>query len=351
MADFDKRERQSKAIRTESFAPLTDPERARQEALNTFEQYDRMTELIDERLASSDRFRLRPNVIQELNRLSIYKLESDAGRWRDTEMEIEHSRHKPPPPLEVPRYIDEMCDYINDNWGAREAVHLSAYVMWRLNWIHPFVDGNGRTTRAVSYYVLCSKMAFRIPGVKTIPEMIAANKSRYYAALEAADDRYSEGRIDVSDMEALLKDYLANQLIEATERTGAVEHRVRGQHLRGRENKLAQTADASPGSGPNLPAIFSFKSGMMFGAVAVVFFMALVLLQMFGHPVPETSKFLVVIILALTGGLSTTFLGGTGIVKGSVPVGDAEQHPLGYAATGGVAVLILLLVLGKILFL
>ncbi|MBV9180292.1 MAG: Fic family protein [Acidobacteria bacterium] len=68
--------------------------------------------------------------------------------------------------------------------GDRSAFHLAAYVMWRLNWIHPFVNGNGRTTRAVSYYVLCAKLEVYIPGVTTVPELIGHNKDPYYKALE-----------------------------------------------------------------------------------------------------------------------------------------------------------------------
>ena len=30
----------------------------------------------------------------------------------------------------------------NDNWDDSTPVHLASYVMWRLNWIHPFTDGN-----------------------------------------------------------------------------------------------------------------------------------------------------------------------------------------------------------------
>ncbi|MBL8221394.1 MAG: Fic family protein, partial [Bryobacterales bacterium] len=31
-------------------------------------------------------------------------------------------------------------------------------VMWRLNWIHPFFGGNGRTARSASYLVLCASL-------------------------------------------------------------------------------------------------------------------------------------------------------------------------------------------------
>jgi Fic family protein len=161
-----------------------------------------MAELIDQALTSPSRFRLRPHVIQDLNRISIQRIESDAGRWRDVPMRIEQSSHIPPKPEDIPRYIDEMCDYVNDNWDSQSALHLAAYVMWRLNWIHPFIDGNGRTTRAISYYVLCIKLGFRIPGVKTIPQMVAENKTPYYKSLEAADEADAKSDLHVSGMQS-----------------------------------------------------------------------------------------------------------------------------------------------------
>jgi Fic family protein len=86
--------------------------------------------------------------------------------------------------------------------------------MWRLNWIHPFTDGNGRTSRAASYIILCLKLGYRIPGKNTIPDQIAANKTPYYKALEAADNAWEQGRIDLSEMKELLDAMLAKQLLE-----------------------------------------------------------------------------------------------------------------------------------------
>ena len=87
--------------------------------------------------------------------------------------------------------------------------------MWRLNWIHPFDDGNGRTSRAVSYLALCAKMGDRLPGRKTLPEQIAENKLPYYDALEKADEAWLGNVIDTSAMETLLENYLAVQLKDA----------------------------------------------------------------------------------------------------------------------------------------
>jgi Fic family protein len=106
-----------------------------------------------------------------------------------------------------------MCDYINENWAKASPLHLAAYTLWRMNWIHPFVDGNGRTSRAVSYLVLCVRLRYVLPGITTIPELIAKNKDPYYQALEAADKANADGKIDLSEMEKLLEGLLAKQLI------------------------------------------------------------------------------------------------------------------------------------------
>src|SRR5262249_23742944 len=135
------------------------------------------------------------------------------GAFRLQPIAITESKHTPPEWPEVPAHIDDMCDYINDNWETHSAIHLSAYGMWRLNWIHPFTDGNGRTSRIISYLVLCSKLGYRLPGTKTISERIAENKGPYYDALDAADAAWREGRVDVSKMEELLTQELGTQLV------------------------------------------------------------------------------------------------------------------------------------------
>jgi Fic family protein len=106
-----------------------------------------------------------------------------------------------------------MCDYVNANLD-RSPIHLSAYLLWRINWIHPFEDGNGRTARGISYAVLCITLGYEIPGTPSIPEQIAEDKTPYYKALESADEAYKEKRIDVSAVETLLDERLVVQLLK-----------------------------------------------------------------------------------------------------------------------------------------
>ena len=85
-------------------------------------------------------------------------------------------------------------------------------MLWRLNWIHPFTDGNGRTSRAASYLILCCKIGAVLPGKTTIPDQISQNKLPYYQALEAADEGFRNGQIDLLETEKMLSMMLARQL-------------------------------------------------------------------------------------------------------------------------------------------
>jgi hypothetical protein len=62
------------------------------------------------------------------------------------------------------------------------------------------------------------KMGSRIPGARTIPDLISQNKKPYYDALEAADDQWaSKQEVDLSQLEELLGNLLAAQLVSALE--------------------------------------------------------------------------------------------------------------------------------------
>src|ERR1700694_956716 len=202
-------ERHSRALEVEL---ISDPaERARQEARNGLRQFDEVIEQTEYWLHPERPFRLRPSTVLTLHRKALEGISASAGVWRPAGIAIVGSRHSPPEAYLVPELIEQMCEYVNDNW-QKAPVHLSAFVMWRMNWIHPFVDGNGRTARALSHLVLCVRLGSRLPGTNTIPEQIAANKEPYYQALEAADTEWANKKIDVGKMEELLEGLLGNQL-------------------------------------------------------------------------------------------------------------------------------------------
>ena len=141
-----------------------------------------------------------------------------AGEYRQAAVIINNSNHAPPGWLEVPSMMGTMCEYVRANWDHRDLVHIASFVLWRMNWIHPFMNGNGRTARAVSYLTLCAKYGGLLPAKNTVVQQIVTNRALYYAALGECDTRYKQDNLDwvleplVSWMAQLLKEQIKASL-------------------------------------------------------------------------------------------------------------------------------------------
>lgn len=108
--------------------------------------------------------------------------------------------------------MDDFVNMVNRIWETTDAVVLAAYVLWRLNYIHPFINGNGRTARATCYFVLCVKLGNLLPGTKILPELLKENRAAYVAALRHVDASVGPGGPDLTPLHALLSDLLDQQL-------------------------------------------------------------------------------------------------------------------------------------------
>lgn len=201
---------------------IKDPQaRAEAEARNGLRQFDLGMEIVETALVQKPS-RLRPSMLLALNRTALEGISSFAGNYRPAGISIEGSKHEPPDAHLVPELVEDMCDYVNDHCKAATPIHISSYLMWRLNWIHPFVDGNGRTSRIISYVSLCVMLGYRLPGTQTIPEQIGKNRDPYFNALDKADAAFECGKMDVSVMETLIESLLAHQLTGVFKSAGRV---------------------------------------------------------------------------------------------------------------------------------
>ncbi|WP_353069612.1 Fic family protein [Tunturibacter empetritectus] len=146
-----------------------------------------------------------------LNATAVSNLAQFGGRYRQEPIYV--SNHRPPHFKEVSEEMDRFFAVIHENWSSGgDPMVLPAYALWRLNWIHPFVEGNGRTARAACYYLICLKVGALLPGKKIVPERIRENRDPYYAALQAADRKWDEGDFDVSELAKYLNKLLIEQL-------------------------------------------------------------------------------------------------------------------------------------------
>lgn len=192
---------------------LSNSERTKREERNALQQFDWAISRVEVALRNRP-FVLDVHLICTLNRIAVQGLELDAGEFRTYPVFIRNSPHQPPAHDEVPNYMEEMCEYVNCSTSA-SPIHLAAYLLWRVNWIHPFGEGNGRTARMISYMILCIRLGFVLPGTLTIPDQIASDRGPYYHVLELADKAFKNGSaIDVHATEELLAKLLAIQLLK-----------------------------------------------------------------------------------------------------------------------------------------
>ncbi len=186
---------------------------ARVQEQNLLRQYDLLTNCIEIGLAKGieafDKYTL-----WSLNAAAVANIAQFGGRFREEPIYV--GNHAPPHFKTVPDLMDRFISVIHENWDIMEhPTLLPAYALWRLNWIHPFVEGNGRTARAACYYLMCVRYGGLLPGKKTVPERIREDRTPYYAALREADAHWDDGHFNVDALAEYLEGLLTDQLSDA----------------------------------------------------------------------------------------------------------------------------------------
>ena len=125
--------------------------------------------------------------ITEHNLLQIHSLilqgidNANAGKYRNVQVMISGAKHIPPQPYLVPKEMENLFIWYNENKDKLHPIELSAEMHERLVTIHPFIDGNGRTSRLLMNLILLQN-GFPIAILKGDTE----SRLRYYSALETA---------------------------------------------------------------------------------------------------------------------------------------------------------------------
>ena len=137
---------------------------------------------------------LTPELVFHIHRLMTEKtLENpeDAGRLRrndDVVVEdgITHEVvHMPPSYEELPTFVEELCHYFNET-DAKIFVHpiiRGIIIHFMVAYMHPFVDGNGRTARALFYWYML-KQGYWLMEYMSVSRVIASSKKSYEKAYQ-----------------------------------------------------------------------------------------------------------------------------------------------------------------------
>ncbi|WP_339889050.1 Fic family protein [uncultured Flavobacterium sp.] len=146
------------------------------EAINHQEAISYIKQLLDRNFSLNER---------EL--LSIHNLilrgiiPEDAGKYRKVQVMIKGSEHMPPQPFLVAKAMEDYFIWFLENKNKMHPIILAAEMHERLVTIHPFIDGNGRTSRLVMNLILLQH-GYVIANIKGDYD----TRMKYYKSLEIA---------------------------------------------------------------------------------------------------------------------------------------------------------------------
>ncbi|XP_008416885.1 protein adenylyltransferase FICD [Poecilia reticulata] len=120
------------------------------------------------------------NILEIHRRVLGYVDPVEGGRLRTSQVFVGH--HIPPHPKDLQRHMDELVQWLNSEEALQlHPVEYAALAHYKLVYIHPFVDGNGRTSRLLMNLVL---MQARYPPITIRKEQ----RAEYYATLNTANE-------------------------------------------------------------------------------------------------------------------------------------------------------------------
>lgn len=157
------------------------------------------------------------------------------GEWRTIQNYVANSRtgeviYTPPPPGEVPSLMRDLVEWLR-NEDEIHPVLIAGVAQFQLVHVHPFVDGNGRTSRLLS--TLCLYRAgYDFRRLFTISEYYDRDRSAFYAAIQGV----RTADMDLTGWLEYFVSGLATQLQEVRNRG---EHAIRADVLAS-ENGLNQ---------------------------------------------------------------------------------------------------------------
>jgi fido (protein-threonine AMPylation protein) len=175
--------------------------------------YDFLRSIVEVSLKIGRPF-LSQHLLKALNFHAIVCLHTNAGEYRPCPVKV--GDYVPPDHYRVTALMDDFVNSVNRSWEETDAVVLATYVLWRLNHIHPFINGNGRTARAACYFALCLKLGGWLRGTTILPELLRqqAYHDEYVRALRKADASLPTGQLDMSELHALISRLLELQLAD-----------------------------------------------------------------------------------------------------------------------------------------
>lgn len=144
------------------------------EVINHKEAIDYIDDIVSKDLDISER------VIKDLHYIILKGINNkNAGEYRTTNVLISGSSHRPVEHFLVKERMSELVNWYNENKDNMHPIELAAKFHFKYVYIHPFIDGNGRSARLLMNLILM-RNGYPITVVR------AEDREEYMKALEKA---------------------------------------------------------------------------------------------------------------------------------------------------------------------
>jgi Fic family protein len=128
----------------------------------------------------------------------IYKIGPNRVEARDHLGNIVGVVFDPTPPHLVRKEMGELVDWYNDATSRKHPLIATANFIFEYLAIHPFQDGNGRTSRLLSNLMLL-RHGYHFTKITSHEQIIEANKAEYYKMLNYTQKTWKTEHEDVSE--------------------------------------------------------------------------------------------------------------------------------------------------------
>ncbi|VAW49948.1 MloA [hydrothermal vent metagenome] len=207
---------------------------------------------------------LTPSLIQHLHEILTKNTLDDSnkgGKYRDSSDDIHvvdacasSVLHTPPSADELPNRVQNICDFAN-NTSENEFIHpvIKAIALhFMIGYDHPFVDGNGRTARALFYWAM-AKHGYWLMEFVSISSIIKKAPGQYgMAYLHTETDGNDLTYFLIHQIEVIregvtsLHDYLERKASEIEEAEKLLDHSKAKGQLNHRQLSLLKNALKNP---------------------------------------------------------------------------------------------------------
>ena len=201
-------------------------------------------------------FHYSETILKKIHSLTTFKIISapDCGKYRHQQVVLKNTKtgeiaHRPPPAIEVPYLVSDFITWLNNS--ATLDIHpaiTAAITHYILVAIHPFIEGNGRVSRAYSLLPLYVQ-GYDIKRLFSLEEYFDRNTEDYYNTIQLTHDKSSQ--IAKRDLTAWVEYYTqalaielsrVKQKVKALSRDLKLKQKLGGKqiHLSERQIKLVE---------------------------------------------------------------------------------------------------------------